>query len=483
MILGLRGQMTLLVSLVAFLLAVLAYVCLVLLVPRLLDAAVDDGLRQRSTEVAAELAAGVAVADPLTQVLDADGDVVQGPLQVPLLTARQVASVTSRGLSAEVDIASLGGELRVFAVPTVGGPRDTGGDTGGDVTVVATRLATLEGLTVRVADVLAVASGVLVVLTSLGAWFLVGAVLRPVSSMTVAAARIGARPGSGRLPRPGTGDEVDRLAATFNDLLERVEAGVTRERAFVDDASHELRTPLTVLRGELELAADETDPAVVRDGVIGALGAVERLSRMAEDLLVLARLDDGTSHRPVLSTLVDLAGCVREAAARVPGLTVRVCLGADADRPGGPGQGGRPVGVLADTPSLGRAVGNLLQNAAAAGAGDARVSIALAVGTSTAGAGGAGAARQGGAGLEGGACVVIAVEDDGPGFPSGFLPRAFERFAQPDQPRGGGGSGLGLAIVRAVADSHGGTAQADNGSELGGARVRIVLPLRKSPAP
>ena len=97
MILGLRGQMTVLVSLVAFLLAVLAYVCLVLLVPRLLDAAVDDGLRQRSTEVAAELAAGVAVADPLTQVLDAEGDVALGPLQIPLLTARQVASVTPEG--------------------------------------------------------------------------------------------------------------------------------------------------------------------------------------------------------------------------------------------------------------------------------------------------------------------------------------------------------------------------------------------------
>ena len=479
MILGLRGQMTVLVSLVAFLLAVLAYVCLTLLVPRLLNAAVDDGLRQRSSEVAAELAAGVAVADPLTQVLDAGGDVALGPLQVPLLTARQVASVTPSGLSAEVDVTSLGGELRVFAVPTVGGGRDTAGE----VTVVATRLATLEGLTVRVADVLAVASGVLVVLTSLGAWFLVGAVLRPVSSMTVAAARIGARPGSGRLPRPGTGDEVDRLAATFNDLLERVEAGVTRERAFVDDASHELRTPLTVLRGELELAADETDPAVVRAGVIGALGAVERLSRMAEDLLVLARLDDGTSHRPVPSTLVDLAACVRQSAARVPGLTVRVCLGADADRSEGQGQGGSPVGVLVDTPSLGRAVSNLFRNAAAAGAADARVSITLAVGASPALVAGAGAAREGGAGVEGGACVVIAVEDDGPGFPPGFLPRAFERFAQPDQPRGRGGSGLGLAIVRAVAASHGGTAQADNGSELGGARVRIVLPLPAAPSP
>jgi len=247
-----------------------------------------------------------------------------------------------------------------------------------------------------------------------------------------------------------------------------VEAGVARERAFVDDASHELRTPLTVLRGELELAADEPDPARVREEVIGALGAVERLSRTAEDLLVLARLDDGTSHRPVRIPLADLATRVRESAAGVSGPAVQVCLDGDLDRAEGPATGGRPVEVSVDLPSLGRAVANLLRNAAVAGAGHARVGITLAT------------ADVGHVGHVGVACVVVTVADDGPGFPPEFLPRAFERFARVDHTRGGGGSGLGLAIVRAVAHNHAGTVKADNGSELGGARVRIRLPLGSS---
>ncbi|WP_380168995.1 ATP-binding protein [Jannaschia sp. R86511] len=470
--LGLRGRMTLLVTLMVFLLAALAYACLVLVIPRLLDAAVDDGLRQRSADFVADVGAGEAGVDPLTQVLGADGQVVQGPLEIPLLTAAQVASVPPEGLRTEVDLATLGGEIRVLAVPlTVDGPDGQGTV----VAVVGSRLAVLEALTVRVADVLAVTSAVVVLLSSVGAWYLVGAVLRPVSAMTAAAARIGARPGPDRLPLPGTVDEVGRLAQTFNDLLARVEAGVARERAFVDDASHELRTPLTVLRGELELAADEPDPALARQGMIHALGAVERLSRTAEDLLVLARLDDGSAHRPELLTLADLAVHLREAAAGTGGLTVRVV--ADGDD-GARGQVSRTeppvtrgvVTVLADPVALARAVSNLLRNAAMAGATRADVSVTV-----------AGAAAAGNAVGEQG--LLLEVADDGPGFPTEFLPHAFERFAQPARSRGGSGSGLGLAIVQAVARSHGGTAIADNDSPLGGGRVQVRLPVRSSPTP
>ncbi len=439
---GLRARMTVLVSLLAFLLAALAYGSLMLVVPRLVDAAVDDGLRQRAGELQADLEAGETVEDPLAQVLAPDGSVTGGLASGPLLRPAQVRAVAPDGLVTEGDAPGVG-EVRLLAVPLA--------TVDGGVLVVAARLAALEALTVRVAAVLAVVSGLLVVLSSAGAWFLVGAVLRPVASMTSAAARIGARPGSGRLPRPGTGDEVDRLALTFNDLLDRLEAGSRRERAFVDDASHELRTPLTVLRGELELAADEPDPALARSGVVAALGAVDRLSRLSDDLLVLARLDDGSVHRPARTSVEDLAHQLRETADGAPGLVVRM---ETVPAPG-------PPGVLVDPASLRRAVGNLLRNAQAAGAGEALVRLS----------------RQApGAGL------VVSVEDDGPGFPETFLPRAFERFAQPERSRGGRGSGLGLAIVQACAAGHGGSAHADNASSLGGGRVVMHLPGLSGPS-
>ena len=254
---------------------------------------------------------------------------------------------------------------------------------------------------------LAIVFAVLVVLVSVGAWFVVGAVLRPVAAMTRTARQIGARPGPGRLPRPGTGDEVDRLAETFNDLLGRVEEAFRRERSFVDDASHELRTPLTLLQGELELAAEDTDAEKLRDGVRRALAASRRLSNLAEDLLVLARLDDGSAHRPAPT---DPVACVRSAAGLVPGLWVDVVAP-------------EVVVALIDQTALERALVNLLRNSLAAGAGRSRVTV-----------------------LPGpGGGVVVVAEDDGPGFEPAFLPHAFERFTRADQARGQGGTGLGLA--------------------------------------
>lgn len=473
MTLGLRGRLTLLVTVAAVLLATASFLALLLLVPRLQATAVDQVLRDRVVEATADLATGSRVTDPLTQVLDEDANVVLGLYdEAPLVSAEQAATMTSRGLSLDVDVPDLGGPLRVLAVP-LDPPVEGVDGAGGRTLVVAVHLGPLDALTDRGTMILSVLAGLLVLAAAAAAWFLTGAVLRPVAAMTDAAARIGSRPGTRRLPRPGTSDEVDRLAATFNSLLERIDAGVRRERAFVDDASHELRTPLTVLRGELELAADEPDSSQVRQGVVAALGAVERLSALAQSLLVLARLDDGTSHRP---TPVDLVACAREAALGAPGLAVTVKVRARTG-PGAPCQEyaspAESVVVVGDRISLERAVGNLLRNALDAGAAQARVTISPSDGVP------AGqdidAPVPDSTPAAAATSVLIDVEDDGPGFAPSFLPHAFERFARADDARRTSGSGLGLAIVAAVAENHGGDVAADNLSELGGGRVRMRL--------
>jgi signal transduction histidine kinase len=234
----------------------------------------------------------------------------------------------------------------------------------------------------------------------------------------------------------------------MNELLGRQQRALARQRAFVADASHELRTPLAVLQGELELAArpgrgvHELTAAVRNAGT-----EAERLARLTNDLLLLARSDeDQLSLRPERIDIGSLLGHSAELAGSrltAAGLTCRVdvrpgtCADVDADR-------------------IRQAVDNLVDNALRF-APDGSVIVL--------------AARAAGADLD------IEVRDDGPGFPASFLPHAFERFARPDsgRSRGDGGAGLGLAIVRAIAAAHGGVATAGN-KPGGGAVVRLRLP-------
>jgi signal transduction histidine kinase len=243
---------------------------------------------------------------------------------------------------------------------------------------------------------------------------------------------------------PGTRDEVAALAGTMNELLGRLQGALARQRAFVADASHELRTPLAVLRGELELAAR---PGRSRDDLAAAVHSAaaeaERLSRLTDDLLLLARSDeDRLSLRPEATDIGKLlARSAGLAASRLAaaGVTCHV----DAQD-----------GMLAyvDSDRIRQAVDNLLDNAP-------RGSVIVL------------AARADGPRLG------IEVRDDGPGFPPGFLPHAFERFRRPDtgRSRDDGGTGLGLAIVQAIAVAHGGTASAAN-KPGGGAVVHVRLP-------
>lgn len=270
----------------------------------------------------------------------------------------------------------------------------------------------------------------------------VRAALHPVDALTRQAALIAAGQSWAKLPSVPGDNEIARLARTLDAMLGRLTDAVERERAFVDDASHELRTPIAVLRGELELAlSDLGDGAGVEQSLRAALCEAERLTRLSDDLLVLARERSGTlalAHEQVqLRELLD-----RTAARLGPLLSLSIEVESEVQT------------VLGDEGRLEQVLSNLLANAASAGARHARASAV----TSPVG-------------------VVVTVEDDGPGFPPGFAALAFDRFSRGDAAHSRtDGAGLGLTLVAAIAHAAGGSVSADNDSALGGAAVRLQLP-------
>jgi two-component system, OmpR family, sensor kinase len=281
-------------------------------------------------------------------------------------------------------------------------------------------------------------------LATLAGYVLAGLSLRDVESMRRRAAAISAETPGDRLPVPPTGDEIERLAETLNAMLTRLEEALERERDFVADAGHELRTPLALLRMELELALRHAgSPEELREAVRMSSLEVDRLTQLAEDLLLIARSDRG--GLPL----------------RVEQLETSELLGAIASRFEWRAQeAGRPVraesedGLLVrgDRIRLEQALGNLVDNALRHGAGEVRLA----------------ATKDNGV-------VELHVTDEGEGFPPQFLSQAFDRFSRPDQSRTRGGSGLGLSIVKMIAEAHGGSAHVAN-SRRGGADAWVALP-------
>lgn len=291
------------------------------------------------------------------------------------------------------------------------------------------------------------AAGALTVLAGLATWFLTGLALRPVAAITGRVDEITTGTLDGRVPEPGTGDEIGVLAVTMNRMLGRLERSELQRRGFVSDASHELRTPVAVLRSEAEVATRAPDTTTVGGFAEVVLVETGRLERLVEDLLTLARADESrladTAGRLGLhgATEVDVDEVVLAEAGRARRLPIDLRQVS----------GGRVRGRGDD---LARAVGHLLDNAARHG------ESAVAVGVRTEGD-----------------RVRIWVEDDGAGLAEEDRVRIFERFTRLDEARSRdrGGSGLGLAVVAETAESFGGTVTVDRGA-LGGARFTLDLP-------
>lgn len=412
-----------------------------------LEAALDQSLRTRADELAAvagssELGSAdtkrlVATDESFAQVIRPDGTVLDASpgLARRALLDREELARARRGpvFTDHESVPGFDEQVRLLARPA-----------DGRIVVVGASREDREEALSSLRTVLLTGGPVALLLAALAGYGLASAALRPVTAMRGEAAEI-SRLGSGRrLPVPPGGDELAQLGDTLNEMLERLERSAERERGFVASASHELRTPLALLKAELELALREGRSAEeLRAAVASAASESDRLVQLAEDLLVLARADEG--KLPVRLEPLDAAELLHttarrfEARAAEAGRELRVA----------PSDG---LALHADRLRAEQALANLVDNALRHGEGTVELS----------------AERSAGG-------VRLHVRDRGPGFDPALNGRAFERFTRGDRARSRGGAGLGLAIVEAVAVSHGGRAGGD-AREGGGLDAWVELP-------
>ena len=433
--LGFAGVMVILFGGLALLLHVL--------VEDSLDQQINSSLQTRAVDLSS-LVAGQPTSSPLPPLPDSGGTFAQildartGRVlaettghEVPLLDRTQL-----RSASAHADSLT-DGATRLRAESMEGKPDE--------VLVVGASLSQRDHTLTLLSDLLFVGGPALLVLTCLAGYVLAARALRPVEKMSVQAAMISGSPAGERLPTPEARDEIRRLGDTLNDLLDRVEEALARERSFVADASHELRTPLAVLKLELEFALEsDISRQELQERVSSAAEEVDRLTKVAQDLLLIARADQG--RLPLETQRVDVESILTAVAARFeqPARLRERSVSAET--------GSGPWYVDVDETWIEQALNNLVSNALRYGDGPVRLNARERSGS-----------------------VELHVLDEGPGFEPAFLQSAFERFARSDPARGRGGAGLGLSIVRAVAEAHGGGAGAANRAS-GGADVWVSLP-------
>jgi len=455
-----------------------------------LTRSVDDYARSGATEVVALINADrlpdpvpVAAGTITIQVLGAAGSITDvspdADRLVPMVPPAEAAALAHDGDAVLVhggpfDMPS---QLRVAAVRA----------DNGDLVIAAVSFSQASGSLSVVARALVIFSPVLFLASIWAIWLVTGSTLRPIAALRRGAAGVTATGVPADLPVPEARDEVRLLALTLNDMLSRLAEAQQRQRALVSDTAHELRSPIASIRTQLEVALDFPGSQDWETTARDVHADVLRLARLAEDLLLLARLDEqaglaaaigatrstgisgtggtdrttgaaGAAGRGQPVDLADLARSVacRYADARVP-VTVAAPEESAADETGGTD----PALVVAgDWEWLDRLLVNLVDNAVRYAQSSVVVSV-----------------RGDGAWAE------LTVTDDGPGVPAADRERVFGRFARLDDARSRDGeeaygAGLGLAIVRATAQAHGGTARLQPApAPAAGLRAVVRLPL------
>lgn len=287
--------------------------------------------------------------------------------------------------------------------------------------------------------ILAIVVPVLILLGAVALWAAIGAALRPVKRITEEAARITPSNSTERLPVPDSGDEVAELTHTLNQMLDRLDDGLARQRQFVSDASHELRSPLTAVKGGAGLLVPDAGISPPTKAMTALMNGIDRLELVLDDLTQLAT---GDALEPTSS--VDIGDLVL---AEVTALSPPDHVSIDTSQV-------QHFAAQAFPVPLSRAVRNLLENALRHASGTVAVS-AMTVRGST----------------------VLIVEDDGAGVPESDQGRIFERFVRLDdaRSRSKGGSGLGLAIVASIAAAHQGSVECDTSPDLDGARFTLRI--------
>jgi signal transduction histidine kinase len=308
--------------------------------------------------------------------------------------------------------------------------------------VVARTLETVAESTRLVGGFLVVGLPLLLAVVVFTTWKLVGRALKPVDAIRTEVDEISAAELFRRVPNPPGNDEIARLAATMNQMLDRLDRAQQQQRQFVSDASHELRSPVASIREQAEVALAHPERITTSALAEHVLAEDLRVQRLVEDLLLLARADEQILR--VRPRPLDLDDLVFEEARRLRGTTqLRIDTSAVS-----------AARVVGDAPGLRRVVSNLAENAVR----HARSRVAFSL-------------------IEDDHTVVLGVDDDGAGIPTGERARVFERFVRLDDARArdAGGSGLGLAIVAEVVGAHRGSVSIVD-SRLGGTRVEIRLP-------
>lgn len=409
---------------------------------------VESSARVRANDVVGLLEAGTAPADlvleedddddddeeTLVQVLDAAGDLV---VATPPSAGGAAMHAPAEGARQRVDDLRVRPDHPYLVVAEVADDLPDGTLT----VVVARELDPVEDTLSSVFGLLVVGLPVLLLVVAATTWTVAGRALRPVEAIRAEVATISEAGLDHRVPEPDGEDEIARLARTMNAMLARLEASRDLQRRFVSDASHELRSPIATIRHELEVALAHPEHADLPTLGADLLGEDLRLQQIVEDLLLLARFDEGGPPRREPVDVDDLVG----AEARRLRSRARVQVDATAVA---------PARVQADASQLGRVVRNLADNAERHASG--RVALGLRV--------------------DGGE-AVLTIDDDGTGLPVEERERVFERFTRMDDARARdtGGSGLGLAIVAEVVRAHGGCVVVGE-APTGGARFEVRLP-------
>jgi signal transduction histidine kinase len=371
------------------------------------------------------------------QVIDAQGRVRAASSEADRLVAMVRADQLDRiregkALFIDGDQVGLPGPVRVVG-------RSIGTTSDPQTVVVARSMSDLLKGVHLLQTTLLVVFPVLVVALSLVAWRVIGATLRPVEALRRGAEDITGTGRAGKLPVPAGNDEIHSLAVTLNGMLDRLEAVRTRQREFVADAAHELRSPLANMHTQLEVARHLDDPAQWPTVSDDLLADTQRMARLVDDLLLLARSDESSGlARP---EPVDLVSLLCGTSARFPGVALNLP--------------DTPLWTIGEPDGLLRVLANLLDNAIRHARSSVRVSVS--------------GSRE--------TCLVT-ITDDGPGIPPADAERVSEPFyrREPSRSRQTGGIGLGLAVVRSIARGHGGDVALLN-RRGGGLTARVQLPL------
>jgi signal transduction histidine kinase len=416
-----------------------AFVLVALLSSVLTDQVCADA-RERASQLASSLAVPGAKVDPpisseLVQLINRAGGVVGAPAE------RRLVDPGARCVSFEPPGH---GEDFVFAATEVR-PAEGGNPAQAPAQVIVGRpLVDVLDSTRFVTRVLLVGLPLILLVVGGVTWTVAGRTLAPVTAIRREVDEISAAELHRRVPAVHSRDEIGRLAATMNRMLDRLERSQDSQRRFVSDASHELRSPIATIRQHAEVALAHPDRSSLPELAGTVLAENLRIQRLVDDLLLLARADESDLQLPKAS--VDLDDLIFEQARQLRKAT---SLEIDTSAVSA-GQ------VVGDESSLRRLILNLCENAARYGR--QRITLAL---------------------REDGGEVRFTISDDGPGIPAVDRERVFERFVRlaPARGREDGGSGLGLAIVGEVARAHGGTVEVREGL-LGGATIEVRIPCR-----